>query len=281
MHAIGLMQGRLSPQIDGKIQAFPWPYWEAEFPQAQQLGLPLIEWTLDRDRLNENPLLTVHGQRRIRELSRTHQVEVRSLTGDCFMQAPFHKANGHERASLLDDLRAVLEACAAIGIHYVIVPLVDDGRLDNAEQRENLLDGLLPLVRWLQSRNIAIVFESDFDPVALTELIALFPAQCFGINYDIGNSASLGYVPAEEIRAYGKRIVNVHVKDRLLGGTTVALGAGNSDFPTVFRELFRIGYCGDFVLQTARAKDGDHAGKLARYRDMVRQWVGEAKATGA
>ena len=49
-HRIGVMQGRLSPMIDGRIQAFPWPYWKEEFKVAEQLGIDLIEWTLDQDK---------------------------------------------------------------------------------------------------------------------------------------------------------------------------------------------------------------------------------------
>ena len=52
---IGFIQGRLSPIIDGKIQAFPWEHWKEEFPLAQQSGLRLLEWTLDDDRLYQNP----------------------------------------------------------------------------------------------------------------------------------------------------------------------------------------------------------------------------------
>jgi len=29
---IGFMQGRLSPQVNGKIQAFPWSHWQSELP---------------------------------------------------------------------------------------------------------------------------------------------------------------------------------------------------------------------------------------------------------
>ena len=63
---IGFMQGRLCDRVDGKIQAFPWRDWELEFPRAQALDLRLMEWTLDQDRLHENPLLTAAGQARIR-----------------------------------------------------------------------------------------------------------------------------------------------------------------------------------------------------------------------
>ena len=98
-------------------------------------------------------------------------------------------------------------------------------------------------------------------------------ADVFGINYDIGNSAALGHDPAEELAACGARVLNVHVKDRVRGGTTVPLGEGNADFPTVFRLLARSSYPGMFILQTARAAGGDHAGALARYRDMVVNWM--------
>ena len=91
------MQGRLSQRVDGRIQAFPWLSWEEEFQLAQRYGFRLMEWTLDQERLSENPLMTSEGQARIRELCRRHDVSIPSLTGDCFMQAPFWKARAAER----------------------------------------------------------------------------------------------------------------------------------------------------------------------------------------
>jgi hexulose-6-phosphate isomerase len=44
----------------------------------------------------------------------------------------------------------------------------------------------------------------------------------------------------------------VHVKDRLLGGGTVALGSGQADFPTCFHLIRSAGFKGPFVLQAAR-----------------------------
>ena len=62
LERIGFMQGRLSAMVDGKIQAFPWNEWREEFPRASALGLTRIEWTIDQDRLRENPLNTAAGQ---------------------------------------------------------------------------------------------------------------------------------------------------------------------------------------------------------------------------
>ena len=72
------------------------------------------------------------------------------------------------------------------------------------------------------------------------------------VNYDSGNSASLGYCPCEEFAAYGNRIGSVHIKDRIRGGGTVPLGEGDTDLPAVFDGLHRIGYGGDYILQVAR-----------------------------
>jgi L-ribulose-5-phosphate 3-epimerase len=65
---------------------------------------------------------------------------------------------------------------------------------------------------------LQVIFECDFTPVEMARFIARLPAEWFGINYDIGNSAALGFNPTEEFAAYGARVVNVHIKDRVLGG---------------------------------------------------------------
>lgn len=270
---IGFMQGRLSPLVDGKIQAFPWADWQQEFPAAQALDLGLMEWTLDQDRLYQNPLLTLEGQQQIRALCRAHRVGIPSLTGDCFMQAPFWKVTGEARSALEADFLAIARACAAVGIRMVVVPLVDNGRLDDVDQEDVVVEFMLAQAELFQELGLRIIFESDFTPSELARFIARLPADAFGINYDIGNSAALGFKPEEEFAAYADRIVNVHVKDRVLGGTTVPLGTGNADFPTVFRLLREAAYEGCLIMQTARAKDDDHAGSLRQYKAKIEAWM--------
>lgn len=270
---IGFMQGRLSPLVDGKIQAFPASCWQAEFESAKLNGFSLMEWTLDQDGLYLNPLLTTSGQAEIRELRQAHGIAISSLTGDCFMQSPFWKAQGPAREALLQDFRAVAQACSAVGIAMMVVPLVDNGRLDNREQEDLLVDTLQKESAFLAALGVKVVFESDFGPDELARFMARLAPARFGINYDIGNSASLGMDPVAEISAYGERILNVHIKDRVLGGTTVPLGTGNANFDQVFAALARAGYQGTYILQTARAADGKHAEVLCRYRDMARDWI--------
>jgi L-ribulose-5-phosphate 3-epimerase len=273
---IGFMQGRLSPLIDGKIQAFPWPYWEAEFALAASIGLGAMEWTLDQDRILENPLMTEAGRLAIRRLSAEHGVQIPSLTGDCFMQAPFWKASGPRRAELVGVFEQVLQACAQVGIRVVVVPLVDNGALSNASEQQTLIGVLGDFVPMLQRLQMVIAFESDFAPRQQAEFIARLPGERFGINFDMGNSASLGWDPVEEIGLLAPRIANVHVKDRVVGGTTVPLGQGAAQLPKVFSLLRDAGYQGNLILQTARAADGQHVQTIARYAEYVKQQMGIA-----
>ena len=270
---IGFMQGRLSPLVNGKIQAFPWDTWQLEFPAAQSLGLGLMEWTLDQDRLYQNPLLTPQGQKEIRRLCQTHQLAIPSLTGDCFMQAPFWKAQWQAKTALEADFIAIARACAVVGIEMIVVPLVDNGGLENEQQEEELLAFMLAQAALFRELGLRIIFESDFTPHELARFIGRLPADTFGVNYDIGNSAALGYKPEEEFAIYGPRIVNVHVKDRVLGGTTVPLSTGDADFLTVFRLLREAAYAGYLIMQTARAKDDDHIGTLRQYIGQIETWA--------
>ena len=73
---VGFMQGRLSPLVDGKIQAFPWDHWESEFAEASRLDLGLIEWTLDQHRLYDNPIMTVRGREEVRALAVANGIEI-------------------------------------------------------------------------------------------------------------------------------------------------------------------------------------------------------------
>ena len=267
------MQGRLSPLVGNQIQAFPWESWEEEFRVGQKLGFFLMEWTLDQNRLAQNPLMTTVGQQRIRDLCGLHGIQIPALTGDCFMQAPFWKHTGTTCLALQDDFLAVVRACSALQISLLVVPLVDGGRLTNRNEQEALLGFLQDKSGFFRDLRVRIALETDFPPPHASRLVSTLDSEIFGINYDIGNSAGLGYPYEDEFRYYGPRIFHVHVKDRLLGGSTVPLGEGSADFPGVFRALAGLGYQGNFVLQTARAADGDHVGVLRRCREMVGSWI--------
>ena len=273
----GFMQGRLSPLVDGKIQAFPTSCWQDEFPLGADLGFSQMEWTLDHIGLMNNPLMSREGRAEIRKLCRRNKIRVTSVTLDCIMQAPFYKTSGALRHGLLEDFSAVLDASAAAGIKVLVFPLVDDGRLETPEEEDALRSGLAVVQPVLDRNGMKLAFECDFEPEQLSALLVGLPSETCGLTYDIGNSAALGFDPVEEFRACGDRILHVHIKDRVEGGTTVPLGEGDARFDVVFRLLAELKYQGDFILQTARAGDGNHGAVLQKYLHQSMQWIKKAQ----
>jgi len=76
------------------------------------------------------------------------------------------------------------------------------------------------------------------------------------VNYDIGNSAALGFNSDEELEAYGDRITDIHIKDRILGGGPVTLGEGDANFSKFFKKLKGCDYQGPFIMQAYRDDEG-------------------------
>jgi len=268
---IGFMQGRLSPTIDGKIQAFPVHNWKQEFVDAKQININLMEWTLDYCDLELNPLMLESGRDEIRRLSKIYEVQIPSVTGDCFMQSPFWKI-GKDAETLKQQFMQVSIACSKLNASTLVVPLVDKGKIENDDEESILVNFMLEKSDLLSKYKVKIAIETDYTPSKVRSLISRLPSETFGINYDMGNSASLGYDPVEEFKEYGSRIINVHVKDRVLGGSTVALQEGNVKFRKIFKLLKEYNYRGNLILQTARCKSGKHVEAIHKYKELVEKF---------
>ena len=238
------------------------------------MSLRKIEWTIDTEDFNLNPLLTLSGRQEILQLKSLFNMEIPSITCDYFMENPPWNSDARE---IFVGIESILSGMVKIGSRILVIPLVDNSSLGSSVKASHIVDFFKPITNLLRESGLKIAFETDLSPSSFLEFIEKFDADIYGINYDIGNSASFGFDPTEEFSAFGSRIVNVHVKDRTLGGTTVPLGRGNVDFPIVFRCLNENGYVGNLIMQTARAQDGKHAEALTAYRDQILDWIGEVK----
>lgn len=266
----GFIQGRLSPAGPGIIQEFPKTHWREEFGLARENNWGLIEWTIDHDGIEKNPIYTKNGQEDILSLMEQYGIKIPSITADFIMHAPFYKTVcDDDFLRLLGHVEAVIKGASLIGSKMLVVPLVDNGKPESPEQDAMLRKGMRSLSSTLQKTGVKIAFELDLAPDAALNFIGDYDDSVFGINYDIGNSACSGFDPAEEINTYGSKIINLHIKDRLLGGTTVPLGEGDADFKSVFCALKKANYKENYIFQTARSQSGDHVGALNAYRDFI------------
>ena len=98
--------------------------------------------------------------------------------------------------------------------------------------------------------------EGDLPPIEFSNLLSYCDSNYVTANYDIGNSAFMGYNPLKELEAYGNKISDIHIKDRKLGGNSVILGKGDADFKSFFSMLKEYEYRGPFIMQAYRDDDG-------------------------
>ena len=265
---IGFMQGRLSDQSGGKIQSFPWSSWADEFEIADQNNYSSIEWTLDIERIYENPIMTDSGRNLISKLKSRLGINIPSLTADFIMQAPFWKAHHNQVGELKSVFLDVLQACSIAGVQIIVVPLLDNGAFKTSSQKEVFVKFILDHLNLIHNLNIKIAFESNLPPLEYLKFLDSFGfTENIGVNYDLGNSASLGFDPAFEVPILNKRIINVHLKDRKLFGNTVPFGSGDTNFLSAWIELCKVGYAGNFIIQGARSPCKEHLKLLNEYRE--------------
>jgi len=270
----GVMQGRLSKSLTGKIQEFPTSTWQEEFKLANSIGLKAIEWTLDFKDFKENPIFTSKNE--ISDIQSKYQVSVPSITLDCFVEAPIHKCNDATGAtSSPRDLEWVAENLQNSGVDVLVLPIVAEAGKFCPEDLDNLIYVLKAIEGSCKSLNKRIAIECEFDLVSMSRLLNELDSRTFGINFDMGNSASLGHDPWDELEVCKDRIFNVHIKDRLLNGHTVPLGSGSVQFNAVADALASQNYAGNMILQAARMFDQDEVELICTYTDFCRElgWV--------
>ena len=266
---IGIMQGRLSPIYNGKIQKFPSNHWQSEFFIAKALGINLIEWTIDIENFFQNPILTNKGRKQIKKLQKFTGINIASITTDCFMQSPIW---GNDSKKTINKLKKLISACGSLKIKYIIFPLVDNSSLKNKKTELKLIKILDNFNKILEKNSVKILFESDYPPKELKKFISSFKSKNFGINYDSGNSASLNYNLEEEFTHFGKFIKNIHLKDRLKNSHTIKLGKGNANFKKLFKNIKKINYKGNLILQTARSDSGEHIKEIMQNLNFIKKF---------
>lgn len=254
--SLGIMQGRLVPKYKGRYQAHPVNYWKDEFYIAKDLGLNYIEFIVDFEDADLNPLLTNTGINEIKQIIKQTNVGVRSVCADYFMEAPLHHADSVVAAKSKEILILLINNAEKLGIRDIVIPCVDQSSLSDAESVARFVTELTEIIPYAEKSNINLSLETDLAPGPFADLLAKFNSDRVTVNYDTGNSASLGYDPAEEIALYGTKISDIHIKDRVLGGGSVKLGTGDTNFDAFFKALATITYNGPFIMQVYRDDEG-------------------------
>ena len=269
MNPVGIMQGRLSPPIGGRIQSFPVDTWREEFSLAREAGLDCIEWIYEAETEAVNPLRTDKGVAEIRQLAENSGVAVWSVCADYYMTGRLVTSRGVPREAAVEHLIWLVGRAGSLGARYIVLPFVDVSSLQSSQELEGLLVVLRSVAPAAGRIGVELHLETDLMPADLVAVLEQVLHPLVRVNYDIGNSAALGHDPVEELTLLKPWLGSMHIKDRVLSGGTVPLGTGAADFPTCFRLIYTAGFCGPLILQAAREEGVSEVELAMRNRRFV------------
>lgn len=223
---IGYVQGRLLPMPANGYQAFPTADWEKEFELAQARNLSHVEWVVDKDTVSSNPIISKPDK--VEELTSGTGVSVASLCLDFVMS--HEDFSGFE---LFDYCLRYVDSAAKLAVPFVLLPFVDSSSLVYNRFPASDAKSLISLIsEAMQGHGGKVLIESDLSPAQFGEYLDQFGKNVL-INYDIGNSAAMGYPWREELGTYGSRVGCLHIKDRGYQGGPVFLGSGDAEWSEI------------------------------------------------
>jgi hexulose-6-phosphate isomerase len=271
------MQGRLSPPEDVRQPAFPVSTWKAEIIKASKLPLKGIEWIYDSYGEKINPILIADQKNEFLSLLKKYQVKINSICANYFMENPLVGIEHGEQEIRIGKLENLIKTSSEFNISRIVLPLLDNSSLKNLKEFDAITSILKEVYPLCDKLKVSLHIESDLEPMQLAKMLNLLPSNRINVNYDSGNSASLGYSIKEEFSAYGDRIGSLHIKDRLFQGGSVNLGRGNAKFDMLRHHLEKISYSGDIVLEAYRGSSGDEVATVKSHIDFLFELFSAAK----
>ena len=253
---VGVIQGRLLPKYQGRYQCHPVGNWSEEFKKVSELGLDCIQFILNFDTIDMNPLSSSQGLEKINGLVKSSGVKVSSICADYFMEKPLHKIFGEELLNAMEVLKELVRSSKKIGSKSIVLPCLGASSfsdLNEMKKFQELISDVIPLAEDL---DINLALETDLDSATFSTFLEAIDSSILTVNYDIGNSASFGHDVKEDFSAYGEKISDIHIKDRPLGQKSIQLGEGDANFEDFFKLIDNSYYSGPFIMETYRDEEG-------------------------
>jgi hexulose-6-phosphate isomerase len=199
--------------------------------------------------------------REIKEAADKAGLRIHSVMNMRHWDHPLSSPDPKDVALSLEGMRMSLRQAKLYGADAVLlVPAVvrDDTTYEQAWERSRKeVQKLLPEAEKL---NVIIAMEEVWNKFLLTprdfvQYVDEFKHPLVQAYFDVGNIVHYG-VPQHWIRALGKRIVKVHLKDYSRRNGFVDLGDGDVNWPEVTKAFADIGYTGE---ATVELRGGDRA----------------------
>ena len=267
---VGIIQGRLSPPLHNKIQAFPIGTWDKEFYIAKECGFDGMELVIDSYKWEENPIWSDAGCERINEISQKSGIEIISVDPLYLTERGLISNNSEICEERLNFMEKIIPNCKKLDMKYILMPIVIHPdieiitKLKSKENRPFLLDFLRQSLEIAEDFGLKLALETALNAQEIIDLIEDLNSSSIVVCYDTGNSAYFGHDILTDVEKLSEFLVEVHIKDHkntdddgvpINYYNSVEVGTGDVDFPSVFETLKKINFNGSYILQMARGDD--------------------------
>ena len=250
---IGFMQGRLLPKKSSEYQFHPLN-WEEEFKIANLHNIKIIEWIVDKRSFEKNSLMSENGRKKIISASEKYNIKIDSICADILLENSTDKTKDY---CLWESyFLRILDAASKIQAKIIVIPLIENMSLKDKTVFDNIIHLINNNLTILKKLNIKLAFELDLPPIKVSKLLEILNDESIGINYDIGNSASLNFNIKDEFDCYSSKIIDIHVKDRLKNGGPCLLGTGNANLKIAALEIQKLNFSNPIIFQAYRDNEG-------------------------
>jgi sugar phosphate isomerase/epimerase len=189
------------------------------------------------------------------------------------MECPLHANDQQTRKFSKSILLRLLEICHQMDIQDVVIPCVDQSSLSSSDDLEIFKQQMKEVAPIAEKLGVNLSLETDLPPQSFKELLDDLNSNSVAVNYDTGNSASLGYDFREELCAYGDKITDLHIKDRTFRGGSIFIGDGEVDFESFFKEFMHFDFEGPIIMQAYRDEEG--LSIFTKQLDLLKSTIGK------
>ena len=81
-----------------------------------------------------------------------------------FYAKTFLEKRGDRKKRLLTKLKKIINGASITKIKFVVIPLVDNGKIRNEKQKKTLINELKKIENFLKNKKVQLLFETDFPP---------------------------------------------------------------------------------------------------------------------
>ena len=247
---LGIIQGRLSPPIEG-FQECP-ENWMREFNILPELGLNHVDWIITSESFDDNPIFKED----------VSNLPINSICADNLVDSRIF-----DKTFLKDNLVPIYNAAKKNNIQSITIPLLEGSDINDKQKRNIFCSNIMDVTeKW---NDIFFSFEAECPAPTLREVVDL--KDNFFVTYDTGNITSCGLDHIEYISRLIDKIDNVHLKDRTYDSQTVYPLQGDTEFYKIFKVLKETCYSGVYTLQTARGASGKEKETIMNHKNIFKE----------